>query len=208
MKEHFHGPLDLVQLRPLMEATSGAPEIKIGLIDGPVALDHPELSKGHIRELAIGAGRACTRQTSLSCVHGTFIAGVLSATRNGEAPAICPSCTLVVRPIFGEAVALGGPVPSATPEELAEKLGVTQQMIGYLERQPVAIRPELLLQLSDALGVSLDELLGQVSKPQRATGPTGKMRQLFTAVSRLPRSQQEKILAILQPFVREHVGNS
>ena len=109
MKEHFHGPLDLVQLRPLMEATSGAPEVKFELIDGPVALDHPELSKGHIRELAIGAGRACTRQTSVSCVHGTFIAGVLSATRNGEAPAICPSCTLVVRPIFGETVGLGRP---------------------------------------------------------------------------------------------------
>jgi len=119
MKERFQGPLDLVQLPPLMEATSGAPEIKIGLIDGPVALDHPALSKGHIRELAIGGSSACTRQTSASCVHGTFIAGVLSATRNGVAPAICPSCTLLVRPIFGEAVVLGALVPSATPEELA-----------------------------------------------------------------------------------------
>jgi transcriptional regulator with XRE-family HTH domain len=108
----------------------------------------------------------------------------------------------------GERIAQARQVSGLSQAQLAEKLGVTQQMIGYLERQPVAIRPELLLQLSDALGVSLDELLGQVSKPQRATGPTGKMRQLFTAVSRLPRSQQEKILAILQPFVREHVGNS
>jgi hypothetical protein len=100
MKERFQGPLDLVELSPLMEATSGAPEIKVGLIDGPIALDHPALSKSHIRDLAIDGGGACARQTSAGCVHGTFVAGVLSATRNGVAPAICPNCTLLVRAIF------------------------------------------------------------------------------------------------------------
>lgn len=109
---------------------------------------------------------------------------------------------------LGQRIAEARQVAGLSQLQLAEKLGVTQQMVGYLERQPVALRPELLLQLSDALGITLDELLGQVAKPQRTTGPTGKMRQLFIAASRLPRSQQEKILAILQPFVREHVGQS
>jgi transcriptional regulator with XRE-family HTH domain len=109
---------------------------------------------------------------------------------------------------LGERIAEARQVAGLSQLQLAEKLGVTQQMVGYLERQPVAVRPELLLQLSEALGVPLGELLGQTSKPQRSTGPTGKMRQLFTAASRLPRSQQEKILAILQPFIREHVGQS
>jgi len=31
---------------------------------------------------------------------------------------------------------------------------------------------------------------------------------LFEAVSRLPRRQQEKIFAILEPFVREHASSS
>jgi hypothetical protein len=39
------GPLDLVNLTPLMERTSGRAEIKVGLIDGPVAMDHPDLAK-------------------------------------------------------------------------------------------------------------------------------------------------------------------
>ena len=108
----------------------------------------------------------------------------------------------------GERIAQARQVSGLSQVQLAEQLGVTQQMVGYLERQPVAIRPELLLQLSQTLGVTLEELLGQPLKPQRTTGPTGKMRQLFTAASRLPRSQQEKILAILQPFIREHVGQS
>lgn len=108
----------------------------------------------------------------------------------------------------GERIAQARQTAGLSQVQLADKLGVTQQMVGYLERQPVAIRPELLLQLSAALGMSLDELLGQPVKPQRAAGPTGKMRRLFEAASKLPRNQQEKILSILQPFIREHVGQS
>ncbi len=107
----------------------------------------------------------------------------------------------------GERIAQARQSAGLSQVQLADKLGVTQQMVGYLERQPVAIRPELLLQLSKALGMSLDELLGQPVKPQRG-GPSGKMRRLFEAASKLPRGQQEKILAILQPFIREHVGQS
>ena len=36
------GCLDLVGLSALMASVSGRPEIAIGLIDGPVALDHPD----------------------------------------------------------------------------------------------------------------------------------------------------------------------
>jgi transcriptional regulator with XRE-family HTH domain len=112
------------------------------------------------------------------------------------------------RSLVGERIAQARQTAGLSQVQLAEKLGVTQQMVGYLERQPVAIRPELLLQLREALGISLDELLGQTAKPSRG-GPNGKMRQLFEAASKLPRSQQEKILAIIQPFIREHAnGNS
>jgi transcriptional regulator with XRE-family HTH domain len=111
------------------------------------------------------------------------------------------------RSLVGERIAQARQVAGLSQVQLAEKLGVTQQMVGYLERQPVAIRPELLLQLSSALNAPVDELLGQPAKPSRG-GPTGKMRRLFEAASKLPRTQQEKILAILQPFVREHANGA
>jgi transcriptional regulator with XRE-family HTH domain len=111
------------------------------------------------------------------------------------------------RSLVGERIAQARQVAGLSQVQLAEKLGVTQQMVGYLERQPVAIRPELLLQLSSALNAPVDELLGQPAKPSRG-GPTGKMRRLFEAASKLPRTQQEKILAILQPFVREHANGT
>jgi hypothetical protein len=35
-------------------------------------------------------------------MHGTFVTGMLFARRNSVAPAICPNCTLILRPIFVE----------------------------------------------------------------------------------------------------------
>ena len=37
-------PLELAKLTALMERTSGSPEVKIGLIDGPVVTQHPDLA--------------------------------------------------------------------------------------------------------------------------------------------------------------------
>ena len=45
-----------------------------------------------------------------------------SAKRDSSAPAICPNCTLLVRPIFGESGKLYGNSPKSTPEELAEAI--------------------------------------------------------------------------------------
>jgi hypothetical protein len=41
-------PLDFVTLTPLMAQTADRPEIVVGLIDGPVAVSHPDLVQTHI----------------------------------------------------------------------------------------------------------------------------------------------------------------
>jgi subtilisin family serine protease len=115
-------PLDLVKLPALMERTSGSPELKIGLIDGPVVTQHPDLAGEHLREIPGNNGGACTQANSAACLHGTFVAGILSAKRESVAPAICPNCTLLVRPIFAETTAVNGEMPSAMPEELAQAI--------------------------------------------------------------------------------------
>jgi subtilisin family serine protease len=102
-----------------MQRTSGSPDIKIGLIDGPVLTRHPDLSGGQIKEIAEGNGASCTQANSSACLHGTFIAGMLSARRTSPAPAICPDCTLLIRPIFSESTFGREHMPSATPQELA-----------------------------------------------------------------------------------------
>lgn len=115
-------PLNLVQLTALMERTSGSLNVQIGLIDGPVLTHHPDLASEHLREVSGHNGGACTQAASAACLHGTFIAGILSAKRSSPAPAICPNCTLVIRPIFAEATSGGDSMPSATPEELAQAI--------------------------------------------------------------------------------------
>jgi subtilisin family serine protease len=102
-----------------MKLSSGRPEMMIALIDGPVAVDHPDLSDTTIREISGELTGTCAQDDSVACMHGTFVAGILSGRRGCQAPAICPDCTLLVRPIFSETSSTSGQIPSATAQELA-----------------------------------------------------------------------------------------
>lgn len=115
-------PTDLVRLSELMSRSSGRPAVVIALIDGPVVLDHPDLAGSIIREIPGKLNGKCSLADSLACAHGTFVAGMLSARRGSVAPAICPGCTLLLRPIYAEALKGNGQMPGATSEELAEAI--------------------------------------------------------------------------------------
>lgn len=114
--------LDLVNLTKLLERAQGSPGIKIGLIDGPVAAQHPDLDSERVREIPGSNGATCSQAGSASCLHGTFVAGILAARRGSFAPAICPGCVLIVRPIFSEATLGSECMPRATPDELASAI--------------------------------------------------------------------------------------
>ncbi|MGQ0574944.1 MAG: S8 family serine peptidase [Pseudonocardia sp.] len=97
-----------------MAVSSGVPDVGVGLVDGPVDVDHPDLADANVR--AVGGGEfACARPDSDACVHGTFVAGILVARRGSAAPAVCPGATLLVRPVFRELSATGE-APAATPD--------------------------------------------------------------------------------------------
>jgi subtilisin family serine protease len=115
-------PLDLVKLKGLMRLSRGSPKIRVGLIDGPVALDHPDLGRENIHVIPGKLSGACALASSAACMHGTFVAGILSAKRTSQAPGICPECTLLVRPIFEETTPGTGQMPRATPENLADAI--------------------------------------------------------------------------------------
>jgi subtilisin family serine protease len=73
----------------------------------------------NIHDISERNSGTCTQADSLACMHGTFVAGILSAKKGSPAPAICPNCTLLVHPIFAETNSGTADIPSATPEELA-----------------------------------------------------------------------------------------
>lgn len=91
-------------------------------------------------------------------------------------------------------------------QQLADRLGLTQRAYAHWERNPVALRAEQLLKLAQALNVSVEDLVGTNGTKKRGSGPAGKMRQLFEAASRLPRSQQQKITALLEAFIAHNRG--
>jgi subtilisin family serine protease len=112
-------PLALVKLTRLMERARGRADVKIGVIDGPVLMRHPDLTFGNLREVSRARGATCTEIGSTACLHGTFVTGILAAKRGSSAPAICPDCTILIRPIFAESRSGHGHTTSATPQELA-----------------------------------------------------------------------------------------
>jgi subtilisin family serine protease len=109
-----------------MNASSGSQNITIGLVDGPVDFDHPAFQESTIRAVKESQLAACKNAGSIACKHGTFVAGILCAKRGLPVPAICPGCTLLLRPIFmDETVGNNSKditFPSSRPEELSEAI--------------------------------------------------------------------------------------
>ena len=108
------------------------------------------------------------------------------------------------RPPFGERVFLARQALGLSQAETAARLGLTQSGYAAWERDPVALRPEQIGQLASVLEVTAEQLLGGEPIKRAVSAPAGRARQLFDAVSKLPRRQQEKIFDIIQPFVAAH----
>lgn len=106
-------------MQPLMERTQGAPEVVIGLIDGPVALDHAHLQEARVLPATEERISTCSLDPGPACRHGTFIAGMLAGSPDSATPGICPNCTFLIRPIFSEPAARSAWLPSAAPADLA-----------------------------------------------------------------------------------------
>lgn len=60
--------LDLVNLTALMELTSGRPEIIVGLIDGPVVMNHLDIVSENIREIPGKLSGTCAQASSTACM--------------------------------------------------------------------------------------------------------------------------------------------
>lgn len=113
--------LDVLSLTPLLTATAGRPEVAVAIIDGPVDVSHPDLSAARLTMLGAPARRDDPADAALR--HGTAIAGVLAARRGSPAPALCPDCRFLVRPVFSAGVPSARSDARAQPGELAAALG-------------------------------------------------------------------------------------
>lgn len=108
---------------------------------------------------------------------------------------------------FGERLASARERAGLTQQQLADKIGVSQKVVTYWERNDVALRADQITAITSALNVSAAELLNGNETKARGTGPAGRAKLMFETVSKLPRKQQQKILDVVQALVSQHAAS-
>jgi transcriptional regulator with XRE-family HTH domain len=91
-----------------------------------------------------------------------------------------------------------------TQMQLAEQLGVHHSNIAFWELSGTTPRGQVLPQMAQSLGVSVDVLLGVTPPKPKRQAAKGRLQQVFESAGRLPRRQQEKIVEVVEAMVEKH----
>jgi transcriptional regulator with XRE-family HTH domain len=108
------------------------------------------------------------------------------------------------RPPLGLRLAELRQAAGLTQVQLAEKIGVHPSNIGFWELSGTPPRGEVLPQLAQVLGVSVDALLGVTPPKPKKQAAKGRLQLVFESASKLPRRQQEKVAEFVEAFVNQH----
>lgn len=107
-------------------------------------------------------------------------------------------------PLFGQRVAALRQARGMSQTELATRLSMNRAMVTYYERKATNPTPDIIQKIADALGVGVDELLGNGSAPRNREkpGPASQIEQQIEQVRRLPRSKQKFLVEFLETFLQ------
>jgi transcriptional regulator with XRE-family HTH domain len=103
---------------------------------------------------------------------------------------------------IGARVALLRKEKGITQRELAELLEVSQPMVSDYERGELRLHGELILQLTEILGVSADAILG-IEKHEKRDGSikNRKLLRQVQALDRLSKRDQQALLRTIDLFL-------
>ena len=87
---------------------------------------------------------------------------------------------------FGKRLSEARQRAGLTQMQLADRLGVSQKVVTYWERESVGLKADQLIALSDALAISVDELLGRGASAKQRGGPVGRARRVLMRSARFP----------------------
>lgn len=90
-----------------------------------------------------------------------------------------------------------------TQIQLAEILGISQQMVASYEVGRRRVTVSMLPPLAQALKVQIDALLGNETKSHSKRGPMPKWQQQIEAIAQLPRAQQRFVSQILDTILAQ-----
>lgn len=83
-----------------------------------------------------------------------------------------------------------------TQQQLADELGLSQQIVASYEIGRRRIPVSTLPRLARTLGVSVEALIGEKAPPAKR-GPTPKLQQQMERIGQLPRSKQRVVMEML-----------
>ena len=106
---------------------------------------------------------------------------------------------------FGSRLHAAREAKGLTQTQVAKELGITQTAYALWERRQVALKPEQIEKVAEVLSVSIEHLFSKDAKSNGRGGSVGKLQRLLESASALPRSQQQKLLAVVEPFVEQHI---
>lgn len=87
--------------------------------------------------------------------------------------------------------------------ELAKLVRVSPKTIGFWETSPIPPRSDVLPQLAKALGVRVEDILGEQPAEQRRPGPVGRLQRVFEQAVSLPRRQQDLVARFVATLVEQ-----
>jgi transcriptional regulator with XRE-family HTH domain len=90
-----------------------------------------------------------------------------------------------------------------TQVQLAEILGLTQQMVASYEVGRRRVPVSLLPQIAETLAVSLEELIGKKDVQPAKRGPAPKLQQQIERIQRLPRAKQRFVIEMLDTVLAQ-----
>jgi transcriptional regulator with XRE-family HTH domain len=88
--------------------------------------------------------------------------------------------------------------------ELAKLAHVSPKSIGYWETSAIPPRSDVLPLLAKALGVRVEDILGDKPVEPRRPGPVGRLQRVFEQAVVLPRRQQDLVARFVETLVEQH----
>jgi transcriptional regulator with XRE-family HTH domain len=102
---------------------------------------------------------------------------------------------------LGERVARLRRERGLTQVELAERLGVAQPVVSDYERGELRLHGQLIVKLTDILGVTSEELLGLKKPASNGVVKNRRVLRRLQAIERLPRRDQQALLRTIDRFL-------
>ena len=82
--------------------------------------------------------------------------------------------------------------------ELADKLGMTRDLVTYYERAAKNPSLETVKKVADFFGVTVGEMLNDTSRGVKKPGPPSKIHQLAERIAKLPPTEQKLMVKMIE----------